>query len=664
MIFFWVVVSIISGLYFVKAYSNPIFLILYVLFLAYIFKKFYGKKRNILLFSFIASLFLGFSRQPINLSKNSFFGVVTISKENYYVIKDGLSSFYIYEKGNDKEVGDFLKIEGTIKEIESETLESAFDFKSYLQDKGIYYQINVNKTDIIIHSLIPKKTINNFFLNKITDENKKYIKAILFSDFDDEYQSIRNTQLIFLFTSSGLHFTYLFSVLEKNLNKKMSNKKSKIVTLFLFSPIILILDYKVALLRVIFNKIIDIFLIDNKKKYPRLFTLSLSMLIFIFIDYHFVYNLGFILGYLFSLIGTIANDSFFHLNKLKKKVANICLFSMLTCIINIVLNYEINITSQLSLLLLGPFMSIIYFSSTLCYLLTFNKGLSLLNKIYNFLMKFNNKIALVVLLGEMSIIFILLLILMVFIYVLYIEKKIYSFSKLAICFFVLLISIQAMPVKLINKNSITFINVGQGDSILIENNNTTILIDTGGSLKLDIATECLIPFFKKKKINEIDYLLITHNDFDHCGAMTSLINNYKVNEIIYKTEYEFTLGDINFQNLNYNPIEFDSDNNKSMVLLFEFINKTWLLMGDAEKEVEEHIIATYKNIDVDYIKIGHHGSNSSSTKEFIKYISPSEAIISVGKNSYGHPHKETLITLEEQNVEIKRTDILGSITYS
>ena len=151
MIFFWVVVSIISGLYFVKAYSNPIFLILYVLFLAYIFKKFYGKKRNILLFSFIASLFLGFARPPINLSKNSFFGVVTISKENYYVIKDGLSSFYIYEKGNDKEVGDFLKIEGTIKEIESETLESAFDFKSYLQDKGIYYQINVNKTDIIIH---------------------------------------------------------------------------------------------------------------------------------------------------------------------------------------------------------------------------------------------------------------------------------------------------------------------------------------------------------------------------------------------------------------------------------------------------------------------------------------------------------------------------------
>ena len=68
-----------------------------------------------------------------------------------------------------------------------------------------------------------------------------------------------------------------------------------------------------------------------------------------------------------------------------------------------------------------------------------------------------------------------------------------------------------------------------------------------------------------------------------------------------------------------------------------------------------------KNMDV---KVGHHGSNSSSTKEFIKYISPSEAIISVGKNSYGHPHKETLLTLEEQNVEIKRTDILGSITYS
>ena len=85
-------------------------------------------------------------------------------------------------------------------------------------------------------------------------------------------------------------------------------------------------------------------------------------------------------------------------------------------------------------------------------------------------------------------------------------------------------------------------------------------------------------------------------------------------------------------------------------------------MGDMEDK-EKEIINIY-DIDVDYIKVGHHGSNSSSTKEFIKYISPSEAIISVGKNSYGHPHKETLLTLEEQNVEIKRTDILGSITYS
>ncbi|MGM9857688.1 MAG: MBL fold metallo-hydrolase [Bacilli bacterium] len=631
--------------------------------MAFIIKKFIGKKKSLLLFAFLVSIFMGFFKVPINSEKNNFYGIVTISKENYYVIKDGLSSFYIYEKENDKEVGDILKIEGHLKEIEVEILESAFNFKSYLEDKGIYYQIYVNKIDVIMHSLIPKKLINNYFLNKIDDENKEFVKAILFGDYKNEYFSIKNTQLIFLFSSSGLHFSYVLNIIEKNLRKKLSDNKAKIISLLIFSPIILILDYKVSLMRILFNKIIDIVLNRKNKKYPRLFTLSLSIFIFLLIDYHYVYNLGFILGYLFSLIGVIGNDSFIHLNKLNKKVANFSLFFMLTCVINAVLNYEINLTSQLSLLLLGSVLSVIYLFSSAFYLLTFNKGIVILREVYDFILNCNNKITFIMLLGKVNIIFIFLLILLIFIYVLYIEKKMYSISKITICFFMTLISIQSLPLKIYNKNSISFINVGQGDSILIENNNITILIDTGGSYKLDIATDCLIPFFKKRKIREIDYLLITHNDFDHCGAINSLINNYKVKEIIYKTNYEFTLGNIDFKNLNYNPIQFDSDNNKSLVLLFEFINKTWILMGDAEKEVEEYIMMTYSDIDVDCIKIGHHGSNTSSSEKFIKYISPEEAIISVGKNSYGHPHKETLAALENQNVKIKRTDILGTITY-
>ena len=87
-------------------------------------------------------------------------------------------------------------------------------------------------------------------------------------------------------------------------------------------------------------------------------------------------------------------------------------------------------------------------------------------------------------------------------------------------------------------------------------------------------------------------------------------------------------------------------------------------MGDAGVKAEKQILQNFPYLDCDIIKLGHHGSDTSSGKLFLKSVSPKEAIISVGKNYYGHPHNSVLKTLKELNIEIKRTDLLGSITYS
>lgn len=93
------------------------------------------------------------------------------------------------------------------------------------------------------------------------------------------------------------------------------------------------------------------------------------------------------------------------------------------------------------------------------------------------------------------------------------------------------------------------------------------------------------------------------------------------------------------------------------------MNKRWLLMGDASIKVEEEIIKSYPTLSVDYLKVGHHGSNTSTSSEFINQIKPKEAIISVGLNYYGHPHQEVINTLIDANVKIRRTDIESTIAY-
>ena len=218
-----------------------------------------------------------------------------------------------------------------------------------------------------------------------------------------------------------------------------------------------------------------------------------------------------------------------------------------------------------------------------------------------------------------------------------------------------------IPINIPN-NVVYFINVGQGDSILIRNHNKTVLLDTGGNKKFDMATETLIPFFNKIGVNHIDLLITSHDDFDHSGAVNSLIENFKVKTYLHNREdFPYKIGDIYLENINfYNGDENDS----SLVFLLDFMHKKWMLTGDASTETEKYILDSGINVDCDILKVGHHGSNTSSSERFIEATSPSEAIISCGaKNSYGHPHKEVIEILEKYNVKIRRTDVEGTISY-
>jgi len=239
-----------------------------------------------------------------------------------------------------------------------------------------------------------------------------------------------------------------------------------------------------------------------------------------------------------------------------------------------------------------------------------------------------------------------------------------------------------IPLKKDSTFSITFLDVGNGDSIIIESDGEYMLLD-GGKPE---ASSIVYSYLKNNNISELKYIGCTHPDSDHIGGLSGALQYATPQSImLYADNYEevkefnnfikyidsdstsltiveagdnYTLGSANIEVVG--PINRrDGDNNNSMILRITFGDTSFLLMGDAEVEEEEDIL--YSNIRSDLIKIGHHGSHSSSSERFISRVNPDIAVICCGENSYGHPHIETLELLKEEEITLYRTDLHGDI---
>lgn len=235
-----------------------------------------------------------------------------------------------------------------------------------------------------------------------------------------------------------------------------------------------------------------------------------------------------------------------------------------------------------------------------------------------------------------------------------------------------------------------FLDVGQGDSALFVSRGCSMLIDSGEKE----SSGTVLSYLNGYGVKSLQYVVATHAHSDHMGGMADIISAVPTENIIISepcddsastATYEsfldaaeksgaeitlaepgltFSLGDAECTVLA--PFEVSSEeNNNSVVMLITAGETSILMTGDAEKSVENQILKYYPDLNADIIKIGHHGSNTSSGNAFINAISPETAIISVGKgNIYGHPSEKTLAMLENYNIKYYQTDVSGTITVS
>lgn len=242
--------------------------------------------------------------------------------------------------------------------------------------------------------------------------------------------------------------------------------------------------------------------------------------------------------------------------------------------------------------------------------------------------------------------------------------------------------------KKINDNllKIHYIDVGQGDSILISINGTNMLIDSGPHGK----EEYLINYLKKQKIKKLHHIIATHPHEDHIGSMAGIIKNFNTENFyapkVMANEKCFTdmVNELKKKHLKIqvakvgkkikihpniiceiiapNSSNYQNINNHSVVIKLTYGNTKFIFTGDAENISENEMLSSNNNLKCDVLKLGHHGSNTSTTDSFLEKTSPKIAIISCGKkNLFRHPNKKIIDKLKNKNIKVYRTDIDGDI---
>ena len=236
-----------------------------------------------------------------------------------------------------------------------------------------------------------------------------------------------------------------------------------------------------------------------------------------------------------------------------------------------------------------------------------------------------------------------------------------------------------------------FIDVGNADATLFLTGDKAMLIDAGEKGDGDLVVD----YLQQKGVDKLDYVIATHPDADHIGGMADVLEQVPVDNLLLtfmeeehtptSFTYERFLTAIDEQNIPIieaapgqqyklgeavidilGPVgTYEETNNMSVVSRVTFGNRRFLMMGDAEKEAETAIINSGVDLSADVLKAGHHGSRSSTTKKFLKLVSPTHAFLPCGAdNRYGHPHPETLDALQQQKVTVWRADRDGTVVMT
>ena len=588
-------------------------------------------------------------------------------------------------------LGDKLKLYGNFEEPKENTIFKGFNYKKYLKSKKIYLLFNVND-----YKVVKKRNVLYMFkdlifkrINKMP--NSDYLQALILGNKNGLSQDITNNYqkngISHLLAISGMHLnTYLLIV--GFLLRRFKKNIRYLVTFFFLLFLLFLTNFSASILRAVLFLVLNIINKELELNYNNLQILFLTAGLILIVNPLMIRDVGFIYSFVVTF-GIIYNQKRIKGNYFKKILIISFIAFIYSLPITALLNYEVNIFSIFINLVFVPFISLIIYP-----LVLLNFLFSFISPFLSFLLHLGNEFnayltnySFMINIPRISWIFILSYYL-----ILFLPK-----DSIKLLLIIILLLVNMGISHLDSSFYVYYFDVSQGDSavIVFPHKSKVIMIDTGGIINYETeewkksnknykVSNNVIKYLKSIGITKIDYLILTHGDYDHMGDSINLVDNYKVENVIFNcggfNDLESELVNVlNKKNIKYyscikkivvanyklkflNTGIYNDENTNSSVIFLNYKNYKFLFMGDASLEREKDILDKYKINNIDVLKAGHHGSKTSSGKEFIDKIRPKYSVISVGKNNrYGHPNKEVLNILDDS--KIYRTDKQGSIVF-
>lgn len=713
----WILFGIISSVLF---YVYPVIRLGFILFFVFFALRERSNYKSLVKFviSFaiiLLSIYLRFDNYQFPKDiKGEYLVTERREKEDYsfIVVRDSkFNKFFFYDKEGMVKRGDRILLSGTISPLESRTMPLLYDERLTRYSQNIKAKINkpvysvVGNSYLSILENIRQKGIEIFDSYLGENASKLSNGMLLRYEEDGELKELlSNAGISHILSVSGLHLGLIFGLAYFAFALFFPGLKLRlyISTIFIWLFGVLV-GFTPSLLRAAIMISVSSVKMLYLPKLSNLQALAIAAIISLFVNPYYLFSVGFILSYLCMLGIIMVYPSIEPKLKLKKAFKywvrssfrlNISIFLATIPMILYFFN-KYNILSILLNILLVPFFSLyLYLSVILLFI-------SPLTFIANLLARFmsasvNLLIILLQFLTNSSFLIYsfsphpLIIILYYLLIIIYLFKDKYNYLKTNIKRFTLTIMSLSLAASInivfSSSDGVEFLDIGQGDAALISIGDDNYLIDSGGNGGSvgRVGKMILEPYLIKTGRRNIRAAFITHFDYDHVGGLTELTSAIKINEIIasHKPDNESEIMDkiknlkINYlpSNTSYNlgkgyelhGIGFNdnnslNENNRSQVFILKKDYNLVFFSADIEKERE---VDLPNNIKSYILKVPHHGSNTSSTSEFLDKVNPKYAIISVGRNNlYGHPNDDVLNRLKSRDIDIYRTDKNGMIRF-
>lgn len=685
------------------------------------------------------------SEPKVSENKTSFeFKPTYLLSEKEKKTLSGKSITTLYSDKLKLNYGDEIKLIGKIDLPPDAPNPYEFSYKNFLERKGIFTLISIYNEKTI--TVVEKEKIKDFkyyvirnknkllkvFYDNMPKESAVFVSSLVFGSKSvavPKYiqEEFTNTGLSHVLAASGMQVTLItgmgiFLITFFGINVILGVVLVSLVLLFYMA----LTDFPPSILRAGLISFFMLFAFIKKEQVDSMKILLAIVFLLLLLDPLMIHDIGF----QFSVLATFA---LIYASKiLSKKLTLIPYFLADTFAIIIsaqlfVLPLQLYYFRQFSLLFLPANLIATLFVDLLTYFSIFTLTIGVIipwagfffGKILYYMISLFltivEKLAgfsySVLSVSTPSIYLVIIFYALIFFFIEYLKEnefkrsdfKKYNFSIPIIVFLVSSGFYSYEKISDYEKLKISFINVGQGDSTLIQTpEGKNILIDCGQYSEKEIngrkiifnaSERYIIPFLKHNGVNKIDVLILTHPDSDHIGGANSIIENFDVNEIwdsgqqddskMYSSLFESILkhnipikivnknDNYNEKNLSLKVInqinsnnldEKSYNNNNAIVLKLTYKQKSFLFTADIEKEQEQSLLDNKADVTADILKVAHHGSKSSSTENFIIKVKPNTAVISVGKNNlYHHPSNSVLDTLNKNKIKIFRTDENGGI---